>query len=187
MTIAIDIDDTITNSIEAVRYFLKKYGHLYSNSNEVSKYEEEIMRGTFISDVAIRFFHDHSLEIGEKITIKKDAKEVIDKLHEEGNKIIIITARSDNYYGNAQEYCEKYLKKHKIYYDKLITRQTYKHKTCKNEGVDIMIDDAIDTCKSVEKLGMKSILFTSELNKDKQTDLTRASSWKEVYNIIHNL
>ena len=27
MTIAIDIDDTITNSIQAVRYFLKKYGY----------------------------------------------------------------------------------------------------------------------------------------------------------------
>ena len=122
-----------------------------------------------------------------EIEVKKDAPNIINKLHEEGHEIYFITARSDNYYGNAQEYCVNFLKKHNIYYDKLITHQTYKDKTCRNEHVDLIIDDAIDTCRDVEKLGMKSILFTSELNKDKPTNLTRANTWKEVYNIIHNM
>ena len=187
MRIAIDIDDTITNSLQELRRYIKEYGHLYSNSEEISKNEGEILRGTFRNEMATKFFADHSIKISDNLTIKEDAREVIYKLHEEGNTIIIITARSDNYYGNAQEYCVNFLKKHNIYYDKLITHQTYKDKTCRNEHVDLIIDDAIDTCRDVEKLGMKSILFTSELNKDKPTNLTRANTWKEVYNIIHNM
>ena len=187
MRIGIDIDDTITNSIQEVRKFIKKYGHLYCKNNELSSMEEELLRGKHMSDIVIKFFSAHSLEISENLEVKEGAREVIEKLHEEGNEIIVITARSDNYYKNAYEFCYNYLKRNGIYFDKLITAQTYKHKLCQNEKIDLMIDDAIDTCEDVVKLGMKGLVFNSEVNKNKETTCDRVNSWKEVYDYIHNL
>ncbi len=50
-----------------------------------------------------------------------------------------------------------------------------------------MIDDAIDTCEDVRKLGMNSLVFNSEINKDRNTICDRVSSSKEIYNYIHNM
>ncbi len=187
MRIGIDIDDTLIDSIQVVRKYIKKYGHLYCKNNELSDLEGELLRGKLKNKIVTDFFSNHCIEISDHIRVKRYAKQVINKLHEEGNEIIIITARSDNYYKNAQEYCANYLKKKNIHYDKLITHQTYKYKTCKNEGIDIMIDDAIDTCEDVIKLGMKAIVFNSKTNINKDTTCDRVNTWVEVYNYIHNL
>ena len=145
------------------------------------------MRGTLKDKTLSLFFQNHSIEISNHIKLKKDAKKVINKLHDEGHEIIIITARSDNYYKDAQEYCSNYLKKNGIHYDKLITAKVYKDKLCKNEHIDLMIDDAIDTCESVEKMGMKGLVFNSEINRNKQTICNRVNNWAEVYDYINNL
>ena len=39
----------------------------------------------------------------------------------------------------------------------------------------------------LNKEGIKSILFTSEINKDKETHVKRVSNWLELYDVIHNL
>lgn len=187
MKIGIDIDDTMTNSLEQIRKYIQKYGHLYCKNNELSSMEEEILRGSHMTPVVQEFFSKYSIEISNEVKVKKDAKEVIDKLHEEGNEIIIVTARADNYYKDAYKYCYDYLKREGIYFDKLVTSMPYKHKLCKDEGIDLMIDDAVDTCEEVRKLGIKSLLFNSEINNNKQTTCDRVNSWVEVYNYIHNL
>lgn len=187
MRIGIDIDNTITNSTAAIRKYIKKYGHLYCDNNELLEKEDEIIRGHFKDDFTKKFFKDNSIEISDNVEVKEDVCEIINKLHEEGNTIIFITARSDKYYKNAQEYCSNFLKKHNIYFDKVITGKTYKDKICKEENIDIMIDDAIDTCEDVRKLGMNSLVFNSEVNIDKKTTCDRVSNWKEAYNYIHNL
>ena len=185
MRIGIDIDDTITDSTIALRNYIRNNN--FDNKEELLSKEEDIIRGYLKDEKMKEFFHNNSLLVSETITIKENAKEIIDKLHEEGNEIIIITARSDNYYKNAQEYCTNFLHKHNIYFDKLITGQTYKDKTCQNEHIDIMIDDAIDTCEDVRKRGINSLVFNSEINKDRITTCNRVDSWIEVYNYIHNL
>ncbi len=43
-----------------------------------------------------------------------------------------------------------------------------------------MIDDAIKHCESVERVGIRAILFTSLVNKDKETNLKRVKNWKEL-------
>ena len=50
-----------------------------------------------------------------------------------------------------------------------------------------MIDDAIDTCEDTKKRGIKSLVFNSEINKDRDTSCDRVNDWIELYNYIHNL
>lgn len=187
MNIAIDIDDTLTDSTKVIRDFINRYDSDYCDDGHLIKNLGSIIRGFLIDEDTKRFFNDHAIEMGNAIKIKEDAKEVIDKLRTEGNKIIIITARSDNFYEDAQKFCEEYLKRNNINYDKLITHQTYKIEACKRENIDLMIDDAIDTCEELMKEGIKTILFNSELNNGKETSIKRVFNWNELYDYIHNL
>ncbi len=187
MNIGIDIDDTITNSSEVVKEYCYKYDSAYCTDNRLIKSFERIIRGFLDDDVVKRFFNDHARNIGNDIKIKENAKEVIDKLRSKGNKIFIITARSDKFYENAQKFCEEYLKRNNINYDKLITGQTFKIETCKNEKIDLMIDDAIDTCEELAREGIKTILFNSEININKETSVKRVDNWNQLYNEIQNL
>ena len=187
MRIGIDIDDTITNSTEVVKEYINKYDSLYCDDNRLKNKINEIVRGTFADEIVRKFFRDYSLEMGNKIKVKDNAKEIIDKLKNEGNEIYIITARSDLFYDDAQKFCEEYLKNNEIYFDKLITAQTYKVECCKNEKIDLMIDDAVDTVENLNKENIKAILFNSELNIDKNTNVKRVNNWLELYNAINNM
>lgn len=187
MRIGIDIDDTITNSTEVVKEYIEKYDSVYSNDNHLKNNIYDIIRGTFADELVVRFFKDHAIEMCNKIKIKENAKEVIDKLKKEGNEIYIITARSDNFYKNAYKFCEEYLKNNDIYFDKLITSQIYKVECCKKEKIDLMIDDAVDTVENLNKENIKAILFTSELNKDNNAKVKRVDNWLELYNEINKM
>ena len=187
MRIGIDIDDTMTDSTKVVREYIKKYDKYYCNDKHLINNLESIIRGFLADEDTKRFFQDHSLEMGNDILLKDNVKETIDKLKEDGYEIYIITARSNKFYKDAQGFCEEYLKKYNIKYDKLITAQTYKVETCINEKIDLMIDDAVDTVEDLNNKGIKSILFTSELNQNKKTSAKRVSNWLELYNEIHNL
>ncbi len=48
-----------------------------------------------------------------------------------------------------------------------------------------MIDDAIDTVDDTQSNGIKSILFTSSINKNKSTKAKRLNNWKQVYKYIN--
>ncbi len=183
MRIGIDVDDTITNSSKVIRRYIKS--HL--KSDDIKNNLEGIMRGTYVTGELIDFYKINSKKIGNEIQIKKDSAEIIKKLHDNGNEIYIITARSDNYYDNAYEFTSKYLEKNNIYYDKLFTSQIYKTKLCQDEKIDLMIDDSIDIVDELYDIGKKSILFTSSINKNKKCKSKRLSSWKDIYNYIDKL
>lgn len=180
MNIGIDIDDTITNSTEVIREYVIKYDTEYSNSKELVNNLDKIVRGFKGSNIIERFFIDHCLEMMGKVKVKEHASEVISNLRKNGNKVFIITARSDKYYGDTTKYIQDYLGKNNIEYDEIIHSQVHKLKACQDNKIDIMFDDAVDTCDTLNKNGIKAYLFTSEINKDLPTISPRVDSWYDV-------
>ena len=187
MNIGIDIDDTLTDSCPVLRSYLEKYDSVYCNDKHMLNNIADIICGHFVDDAVARFYIENGKQMASEIPIKENAKEIIDRLLSEGNKITIITARSKEFFGDSQSYNEAYLKNHNINYTKLLTSQDNKLKTCLEEHIDIMIDDSIKTCERLRNEGIKSLLFTSDLNKDKETNCDRVGTWLELYNYIHNM
>ena len=185
MTIGIDIDDTMTNSSEKIKEYLEKYDEEYSH-HLISNFAN-IIRGFLIDDITKQFFNKYAETMGNEIELKENVKEVIDKLRNDGYKIVIVTARSDNFYKDAQKFCEEYLKRNNINYDKLVTQQTFKLECCINEKIDLFIDDALDTVEDLNNRGIKTILFNSVHNRDKETSVKRVDNWLELYDLINNL
>lgn len=190
MNIGIDIDDTISNTFESAKNYAEEY-----IKNELKK--EPIMDISKVKDhYYIRdmfgltteesdyFWKKYYNRIIENVKPKASSVEMINKLREDGNKIIIITARWSDEENDAFKISEKWLKKNGIKYDKLYTGIEIKDETAIKEKIDLFIDDSINQCKVVTSAGIKSYLFDSETNRHINPDeaIERVFSWDEIYN-----
>ena len=184
MRIGIDIDDTLIDSCDVVEEYAYKHSKEYGDGSVILNNIDKILRGNFTEKEMTDFFNDYACEMGSKQKVKKNAKEIIDRLKDEENSIYIITARSDRFYKDVNKYVKEFLDENNIKYDKIITSCFYKVDVCKNEKIDIMFDDAIDTCESLCNNGIDAVVFNSKLNISKDTKCKRVNSWDEVYNYI---
>lgn len=179
MKIGIDIDDTITNTWETViPYYSKLYGISPSKLKISNPYYQAIK-----DKVTLEQYYQTIKLILQKIILdvelKPDASRVIKRLHDMGNEIIFITSRSTMDIIKPYETTEKYLKKHHIYYDKLIINQERKDITCLNEKIDIFIDDSNKHCDQVANTGIKVLMFETPYNNYNNKHL-HVKSWQEI-------
>ena len=179
ITIGIDIDDTITNTNCLVRRYFRN-----SKDKELIDNMDDIIKGFYVNEKTVEFYKSLNGVFLNQVKLKKDVVEVIDQLHSIGYKIIFITARNDEYYGDAYKMCSNFLEKNGIKYDKLIVDCTYKTKILKEEKIDILIDDVIDIIDEAKDIGVDSILVSSSLNRGKKTKGKRVNNWNEIYKYI---
>ena len=184
MNIAIDIDDTITDTYEymlpliAINYNLdiKKLWSNKPSYKELSKtlpnYQDFIQNNYHI--------------LANIVPVKEGAIKVLKKLRSEGHKIFIITARNTEEYSNPYKLTYDYLVSKGIPFDKLITNVANKGLQCANEGIDIFMDDSTKNCKSAMKYNINTYQFKSNFSSP-EDKIPRVNNWEEFYNIISNL
>lgn len=125
----------------------------------------------------------------EECTIMPNADKVCQKLKEEGHSIQFITARLINIRNcNTEKITKRTLLENNILYDKLIINASNKLKVCKEEKIDLFIDDSYDTCRELEKIGIKTYLMTTKMNEQIDVcNLSRVYNWEEIYNEIQKI
>ena len=190
MIIGIDIDDTITDLSDI---FLK-YATLYNKENEI---DFKIDKTQWDIDKAFGWNNDDFMKFSKKYLEillneakpKKGCVDVINKLREDGNKIIIITARNNEELINPYEFTKNWLELNNIGFDKLIVNSNKKEEDCINNKIDVFIDDRPENCENVyKKLHIPVFLFDSVYNtNDKNSLIERVFSWEEVYLKIRSI
>lgn len=191
MKIGIDIDNVISNFNDEL---LKEY----------LKHDKELRNtGIINEDVFIRYgmfdwtekeeaeFYKNNIErIAIKLKPIHRATETIKKLKEDGNEIIIISGRNNGEYNNPYKLTEEWLAKYNIVYDKLILTNAYnkeeKANVCKENNIDIMIEDSTQTAINIEKVGTKVLFMNTRYNKNNE-NFEKVSNWKEIYSKISKL
>ena len=139
MRIGIDIDDVITDTSKAMEKYILKY----DKNGEISNHLEEIMRGEMPTQNIKNFFAKNALEIVKKAKLKNNVKEVLQKLFDEGNEIFIITSRGEIKIKGSEEATLEYFKSNNIKYTKILFNVFDKAKSCKENSINLMIDDSI--------------------------------------------
>lgn len=111
---------------------------------------------------------------------------VLAKLKNNGNTIHFITARLTSIAGcNTEEITKNCLKKFNIPYDNLNLHISNKINFFKDNNIDICIEDSYETCRKMTDNEIKSILMTTNMNKNVDSkDITRVNSWDEIYEEI---
>ena len=145
MTIGVDIDDTITNSHELIIKYAKEY---FCTDDMV--FINNIFHVAKIDNELFSFYDKYIVKMINEYTLKDNIKEVIERLSEKGHNVIIITARFYTPFDGVIEATKNYFKKHKFNVDKIVFRDKSKVKACKENKVDLMIDDSIEIVKKLK-------------------------------------
>lgn len=193
MNIGIDIDNTITevqNELNKAAYdYAIKLGKNIENDDNPFKdiknngdtYKKKFQ---FSYDELKHFLKNIQEEITNKAKPRDNAVEVINRLKKEGHKIFIITARDSEFHDNPYLLSKNWLDKNNIEYDKIIVNAREKGTICKNENIDLFIDDQLNNCVDVEKEGIQTIRISAD-NK-KYTNIISLKDWKEIYEFVSN-
>lgn len=141
MVIAIDLDGVVFDTEE----YYRTYAHLYDinlvKKGLINKEEMAVKdRHGWDQKIIDQFFEEYTSPVLKNAPIKPGAKYVINELKNLGHKLICITLRG--YYRKCEiEITEERLKEAGIKFDKIIYNQHNKLAVCKEEKVDLIIED----------------------------------------------
>lgn len=193
MKIGIDIDDTTFLTVKS----MLKYADIFEEeisgapTNRDSfglikdRYYLKVLYG-WDEKTKFAFFDKYYKNVLEECTMLPYANEVIQKLKKEGNSIHFITARLMNIKGcDTEEITKNSLDTFNIPYDSLNLHISDKLTFCKEQGIDILIEDSYETCRELTENGIKSILMTTKMNANIDAKgIVRVNNWKEIYKEI---
>ena len=190
MKIGIDIDNVISNLNDTLLTEYLLHDKELRNSGIINKNADYIRKGMFDwnEDEETNFYKNNIERIAKKLGVIEGAKEYIDKLHDDGHIICIITGRDNGEYTEPYNMTKKWLEDNNIYYDSLILTDAYdkhaKTKECLEHNIDIMIDDSVRICSDCIENGITTILMDTPYNK--YSNIQRVKSWKEFYRYVSN-
>lgn len=190
ITIGIDLDDTISSSNEMFIKYAKLYNKEKKINFKIDETQWDLDKSFGWNDNNYKEFCKQYLRtLLNEAETKYNAAEKINKLKNEGYKIIIITSRNEKELNDMYAFTEKWLKNHNINYDKLIINSLQKEEECLKNKVNIFIDDNMKNCINVyKKLQIPVFLFDGLYNtNDKYSNIERVYSWDEIYLKIKNI
>ena len=193
MNIGIDIDDTIANTYDVLFKYVQEYT-IHDIVTDREKANRDIIAQMYHTNFRNgdkkqdkEFLNRYYEKTVLKVEPKKNAVEKIKKLKEEGNQIYLITARFPSNKFDIEELTKDWLKKYDIQYDKLILNSENKVITAKEYCIDIFVDDNIKNCTEMAKVGIKTYIMDTIVNKDfKDENIERVYSWSHLYQKIEN-
>ena len=190
MKIGIDIDNVISNFNDTLLTEYLLHDKELRNSGIINKNADYIRKGLFDwnENEETNFYKNNIERIAKKLGVIEGAKEYIDKLHDDGHIIYIITGRDNGEYTEPYNMTKKWLEDNNIYYDDLILTDAYdkhaKTKQCLEHNIDIMIDDSVSICSDCVENGITTILMDTPYNR--YSNIQRVKSWKEFYRYVLN-
>ena len=185
MIIGLDIDDVIFNTSGYIEKILKK-----ANDTELNNIKLDIMRGDFKIPKVKEFLTKYLPLAIDNAEIMEGSSETIKKLRQQGHKIILITARGNKSFPSTEEKNEQALARNNILYDKIIYNCNGKVESCRENKVDVFIDDSPKNCIEVSKelmipvIGFETQITGEELHKN---NINCVKNWAELEKALINI
>ena len=195
MIIGIDIDDTITDTYEVMMNYAQEYTievlkhePLINETNSCTNHLYVQYLHTWKNGEDLEFLKEYYEKIITEVRPKTLALKYLNKLHEQGHKIVLITARWETDYTDIVGLTKEWLERNNVPYDKLIVNAENKAIAAKQENIDIFIDDSFKNCQMVSDLGIKSYLMDTRTNRELLDNrIKRIYSWPHFYDIFEKM
>ena len=178
MIIGLDIDDVIFDTSKVI---LEIFGE--TEDEELKKHKLDVMRGDASIPVVAKFLKKYLIVAVKEGRPKPGAAETMHRLREDGNKIVLITARGEKNFSGTVAENEKALKKAGIEYDVLVYDSADKVNACRENGVEIFVDDSPKNCVEVrQELGIPVIGFESDITREglREAGVPSVNSWQDL-------
>ena len=183
MKIGIDFDDCIADFAPFLIDYYNKIDGTSHKIEDVTSWELDGLWKMDIKSARDRCFNFYPQEVGIEIPPVHGAVQAIQKLKEK-NELIIITGRPEA----TLSFVVDWLKKHSldvfskiIFSDQFNGEKRKKAEICKDEKVDIFIDDSLKNILDISKEGIKCFLIDTPWNQGELPEnVKRVKGWGEI-------
>ncbi len=193
--IAIDIDDVVANTIDAVRLWANREtgaaldDEAYHTDDDYWNYYNAIWQRHGVGDqLNFDVFLEKMAVSQTHIAVQEDAREVIEALREKYD-IVFISARPATQKDETRRWLDEHIGTDIPLYIAAhpALQQTLQSKgeICHELGVSLLIDDNIDHCMSALEYDTDAILFGNYgWNEHAPDDMKRCYTWREVGELL---
>lgn len=173
MIFVFDLDDTICDtdafSEKYMLEFFEKHNLPYQKIADKVRYAEQ--KFSWDAETAIAWYKEFGDELLVNFPCKKGTKEFLNKIHEQGHKIVIATARNNNWHKNPTECTFAWLANNKIPYDEVYIGVSNKEDVCEKVNADFFVDDDLEIIERVADFFNKAqkgkaFLITTDFNEE---------------------
>lgn len=189
MKIGLDIDGVIYDTENAFRCKAELYDllELHKNGTVNNEFWAQY-RYDWTDEQQEEFKNKYFMDLSRTVNLKTGAKEIIELLKQDRHELIIITARG-GWIKEMRNVMEERFQRDELNFSKYYWAIQDKVEICKNEEIDIMVDDSPIICKEMYQNKIKTLYFR-DVNREKLEEneyLKEVNNWGEIYRYIYNL
>lgn len=189
MVIGVDVDGVILDYMNTVRAYAELYDFEELHKNGVvNKQGIKVGERYDWTKEEMKNFADKYFDfLTPKTNFNPLAVEIINRLHDEGHKIYIISNRG-LLSEKAMTLCEEMFEKQGLKIDKYFWKIDNKLPIIQQNNVEVMIDDSYNVCKSTSDNNINTIYFREKDSKEIDSQFVfDVDNWGQIYRIIKTL
>lgn len=191
MRIGIDLDGVVFDTEKEFRIYSELYDLIELKQNSKVNEKEVRFQDRFNwSEEQVKdFLMKYCNPILKEAKYMPGAKNILKMLKEDGHDLIVITARG-TMNKDMITLTEERLKKDKMdIFNKYCFGSEDKASVCKQENIDVMIDDSNINCKNVSNSKIRTIYFKDAPSYDMEENeyLKVLYNWGEIYRFLKEL
>ena len=190
MKIGIDLDGVVIDSETTFRTYEEIFDiDSLRGNNLIDKKEPKFQqRYNWTDEEEKEFINKYFLTVSKESNLMSGFIGVYNLLKQQGHEFVVITARG-GFIKEMKDDAIRVLEENNIKFDKYYWNVNDKLEICKNEKVDIMIDDDWKIVKKLSENNIKTLYFrdTNLVELEENEYLKEVNNWGEIYRIIKNI
>ena len=189
MKIGIDLDGVVIDSETTFRTYEEIFDiDTIKGNNLINREEPKFQaRYNWTEEQKQEFIEKYFLTVSKKSNLMSGFIGVYNLLKKQGHKFVVITARG-GFVKEMKDDAIRLLEENNIDFDKYYWKIDDKLEVCKNENVDIMIDDDWRIIKNLADNNIKTLYFrdTNLVKLEENKYIKEVNNWGDIYRFIRN-
>lgn len=190
MKIGIDLDGVVIDSETSFRTYEEIYDiDTLKGNNLIDRREPKFQsRYNWTDEQEKEFIQKYLLLAAKQSGLMSGFKKVFELLKKQGHEFVVITARG-GFIKEMKDDAIRVLEENDIKFDKYYWQIENKLEVCKNENVDIMIDDDWKIVKQISGSQIKTLYFrdTNLMKLEENEYIKEVNNWGDIYRIITDM
>lgn len=187
MRIGIDLDGVVIDSETTFRTYEEIYDiDTLKGNNLIDREEPKFQaRYNWTEEQKQEFIEKYFLTVSRESNLMSGFTRVYHLLKNQGHEFIVITARG-GFVKEMKDDAIRLLEENNISFDKYYWKTEDKLEVCKNENVDIMIDDDWRIIKRLADNHIKTLYFrdTNLIKLEESKYIKEVNNWGDIYRFI---
>ena len=190
MKIGIDLDGVVIDSETTFRTYEEIFDIDVLKGNHLINKEEPKFQARYnwTNEQEKEFIEKYFLIVSKESNLMSGFIGIYNLLKEQGHEFVVITARG-GFVKEMQDDAIRLLEEKNIKFDKYYWNVDDKLEICKNEKVDIMIDDDWKIIKRLADNEVKTLYFrdTNLMKLEENKYIKEVNNWGEIYRYIKEM